>query len=75
MTNKQGFDKFAPLGPVLVSSEVKLMRKVCASRVLTVQLIPDPAKLQLTTSVNGELRQDTPVADLVFDVSLPPFLS
>jgi 2-keto-4-pentenoate hydratase/2-oxohepta-3-ene-1,7-dioic acid hydratase in catechol pathway len=52
--DKQGFDNFAPLGPVLVSSE----------------LIPDPAALHLKTSVNGEVRQDTPVADLVFDVSL-----
>ncbi|CAK9780357.1 hypothetical protein CC85DRAFT_278448 [Cutaneotrichosporon oleaginosum] len=56
----KGFDNFAPLGPVLVSPE----------------LIPDPAALQLKTSVNGELRQDTPVADLVFDIpTIISFLS
>lgn len=31
------------------------------------QLIPDPSKLRLTTSVNGEKRQDEAVSDLLFD--------
>ncbi|BEI83396.1 hypothetical protein CcaverHIS002_0312640 [Cutaneotrichosporon cavernicola] len=56
----KGFDNFAPLGPVLVSPE----------------LIANPAALRLKTSVNGELRQDTSVADLVFDVpTIISFLS
>lgn len=46
----KGFDSFAPLGPVLVSSA----------------LIPDPSKLQLKTVVNGQLRQDEGVSDLLF---------
>ncbi|RSH81659.1 uncharacterized protein EHS24_007839 [Apiotrichum porosum] len=56
----KGFDKFAPLGPVIVASA----------------LIPDPSKLDLKTVVNGEVRQETPVADLVFDVpTIISFLS
>jgi 2-keto-4-pentenoate hydratase/2-oxohepta-3-ene-1,7-dioic acid hydratase in catechol pathway len=46
----KGFDTFAPLGPVLVSSN----------------LIPDPAKLQLKTVVNGQVRQKEGVSDLLF---------
>ncbi len=46
----KGFDTFAPLGPCLVNSE----------------LIGDPAKLQLRTSVNGQVRQDETVSDLLF---------
>ncbi|GLA99219.1 hypothetical protein AtubIFM61612_010683 [Aspergillus tubingensis] len=48
----KSFDKFAPLGPVLVSS----------------QLIPDPASLTLRTWVNGEKRQQSGIDDLIFDV-------
>ncbi|KAN0116699.1 hypothetical protein V8E51_002676 [Hyaloscypha variabilis] len=47
----KGFDTFAPLGPVLVSSE----------------LIGDPKELLLKTIVNGELRQHEMVDDLLFD--------
>jgi 2-keto-4-pentenoate hydratase/2-oxohepta-3-ene-1,7-dioic acid hydratase in catechol pathway len=47
----KGFDTFAPLGPVLVSSE----------------LIGDPKKLLLKTIVNGELRQQEMTDDLLFD--------
>ena len=46
----KGFDTFAPLGPCLVSSE----------------LIDDPAKLHLRTIVDGEVRQDEDVSDLLF---------
>jgi 2-keto-4-pentenoate hydratase/2-oxohepta-3-ene-1,7-dioic acid hydratase in catechol pathway len=46
----KGFDTFAPLGPCLVSSE----------------LIPDPARLRLKTIVDGEVRQDEMVSDLLF---------
>lgn len=46
----KGFDTFAPLGPCLVNSE----------------LIQDPSKLQLKTIVDGQIRQDETVADLLF---------
>jgi hypothetical protein len=49
----KSFDKFAPLGPVLVSS----------------QEIQNPSKLQMRTRVNGELRQETCTNDMIFDVS------
>jgi 2-keto-4-pentenoate hydratase/2-oxohepta-3-ene-1,7-dioic acid hydratase in catechol pathway len=56
----KSFDKFAPLGPVLVSTSV----------------IPDPAKLTLKTWVNGEERQSSGIDDLIFDVpALIRFLS
>lgn len=48
----KGFDTFAPLGPALVSS----------------RLIVDPASLHLQTRINGQLRQDAGIHDLVFDV-------
>ncbi|KAH8588839.1 hypothetical protein B0O99DRAFT_524343 [Bisporella sp. PMI_857] len=47
----KGFDTFAPLGPVLVSSA----------------LIPDPSKLQLKTMINGDVRQEEGVSDLLFN--------
>ena len=31
--------------------------------------MPDPTRLRLRTWVNGELRQDASVADLIFDIS------
>lgn len=46
----KGFDTYAPLGPCLVSSE----------------LIRDPASLHLVTKVDGQVRQDTEVSDLLF---------
>lgn len=49
----KGFDTYAPLGPVLVSST----------------LIPDPSTLHLKTIVDGELRQNAGLDDLVFSVS------
>lgn len=48
----KAFDKFAPIGPSIVSTSV----------------IPDPSKLHLTTKVNGEPRQETGTDDLLFDV-------
>ncbi|KAH7141727.1 hypothetical protein EDB81DRAFT_691224 [Dactylonectria macrodidyma] len=48
----KGFDTFAPLGPVLVSS----------------RLIPDPASLHLRTIVDGEARQSSGVDDLLFSI-------
>ncbi|KAL2846683.1 hypothetical protein BJY01DRAFT_263246 [Aspergillus pseudoustus] len=56
----KGFDTFAPLGPCLIRAE----------------LIGDPRKLTLRTVIDGELRQDAPVSDLVFDCArLISFLS
>lgn len=49
----KGFDTFAPLGPCLVASHV----------------IGDPKDLWLKTTVNGEVRQDESVNDLLFDSS------
>ncbi|CAG9939070.1 unnamed protein product [Clonostachys rosea f. rosea IK726] len=49
----KGFDTYAPLGPVLVSST----------------LVPDPSTLHLKTIVDGELRQNAGLDDLVFSVS------
>ncbi len=47
----KGFDTFAPLGPVLVATTE----------------IPDPAQLQLKTIIDGEVRQEESVGDLLFD--------
>lgn len=47
----KGFDKFAPLGPVLVSPEV----------------VGNAGSLRLQTFVNGELRQGTNTSDLLFN--------
>lgn len=48
----KGFDKYAPISPVLVSPEV----------------VGAADMLQLKTYVNGELRQDTNTDDLLFGV-------
>jgi 2-keto-4-pentenoate hydratase/2-oxohepta-3-ene-1,7-dioic acid hydratase in catechol pathway len=48
----KGIDGFCPMGPCVVTADE----------------IGDPAKLRLTTHVNGKLRQDAPVADLIFDI-------
>ncbi|RHZ43499.1 fumarylacetoacetate hydrolase family protein [Aspergillus thermomutatus] len=47
----KGFDTYAPLGPCLVAGSE----------------IPDPSKLHLRTIVDGEVRQDESVSDLLFD--------
>lgn len=48
----KGFDKYAPLGPMLVSPKV----------------VGDASSLRLQTWVNGELRQDSETSDLLFGV-------
>lgn len=48
----KGIDGFCPMGPA----------------VLTADEVPDPKTLRLRTFVNGELRQDATVADLIFDI-------
>jgi 2-keto-4-pentenoate hydratase/2-oxohepta-3-ene-1,7-dioic acid hydratase in catechol pathway len=49
----KGIDGFCPMGPAI----------------LTADEVPDPTRLRLRTWVNGELRQDASVADLIFDIS------
>ena len=54
------FDTFAPLGPCLVTAEE----------------IPNPNRLQLSSRVNGEIRQQSSTSDMIFDVpTLIEFLS
>jgi len=48
----KGIDGFCPMGPA----------------VLTADEAPDPRTLHLRTWVNGELRQDVTLADLIFDI-------
>jgi 2-keto-4-pentenoate hydratase/2-oxohepta-3-ene-1,7-dioic acid hydratase in catechol pathway len=48
----KGIDGFCPMGPAI----------------LTADEAPDPTTLRLSTWVNGELRQDVLVADLIFDI-------
>lgn len=48
----KGIDGFCPMGPA----------------VLTADEVADPRALRLRTWVNGELRQDAQVADLIFDI-------
>ena len=56
----KSFDTFAPLGPCLA----------------TPATIADPNDLRLTTTVSGEVRQDTSTADMIFPVAqLIAFLS
>lgn len=47
----KGFDTYAPMGPCLVAHD----------------LIGDPSKLRLTTKINGSVRQDESLSDLLFD--------
>lgn len=48
----KGIDTFCPMGPAIVTADE----------------VPDPKALTLRTWVNGELRQDAVVADLIFDI-------
>jgi 2-keto-4-pentenoate hydratase/2-oxohepta-3-ene-1,7-dioic acid hydratase in catechol pathway len=48
----KGLDSFCPMGPAILSADEA----------------PNPARLVLTTWVNGERRQHAPVSDLIFDV-------
>ena len=49
-TRAKGADTFCPYGPWITTAEE----------------VPDPTALRLTTHVNGELRQDSTTADLIF---------
>jgi 2-keto-4-pentenoate hydratase/2-oxohepta-3-ene-1,7-dioic acid hydratase in catechol pathway len=56
----KGFDTFCPMGPALVTPDE----------------IPDPQMLQLTTTLNGQVMQDSNTADMIFTVAqLIAFLS
>jgi len=56
----KGFDGFSPLGPVLVTTEH----------------VPDPNNIKVLSYVNGEKRQDSSTADLIFKVQeIVSFLS
>ncbi|OAL36621.1 hypothetical protein AYO20_04237 [Fonsecaea nubica] len=48
----KAFDKFTVIGPILASTSY----------------VPDPSKLTLKTTVNGEQRQLTQTDDLIFDI-------
>ncbi|KAI5209456.1 hypothetical protein E4T39_00913 [Aureobasidium subglaciale] len=48
----KGFDGACPIGPVLASSK----------------LIPDPSKLHMKGSKNGNVMQDSGIDDLIFDI-------
>lgn len=48
----KGIDGFCPMGPAI----------------LTADEVPDPTALKLSTWVNGALRQDARVSDLIFDI-------
>ncbi len=48
----KSLDGYCPMGPAIVTTDE----------------IPDLGALRLLTRVNGELRQDAPVSDLIFDV-------
>lgn len=56
----KGFDTFCPLGPCLVTPDE----------------IPDPSALTLRTIVSGEVMQESPLSDLIFDIpTIIEFLS
>lgn len=56
----KGFDTFCPLGPWLVTPDE----------------IPDPGRLSIKTTLNGEIKQDDTTANMIFDVpTLIGFLS
>ena len=60
ITTGKGCDTFCPLGPEIVTRDE----------------IPDPGALRLASYVNGEIRQSSATADMLFDVAtLIAFLS
>ena len=52
MSYGKSFDAFAPFGPYLVAPEV----------------VGDPHHLQLTTKVNGEIRQNENTSDMIWNI-------
>jgi 2-keto-4-pentenoate hydratase/2-oxohepta-3-ene-1,7-dioic acid hydratase in catechol pathway len=55
-TRAKGFDTFCPVGPVVVGADARDGTSI------------DPGKLAIFTRVNGDLKQDSSTADLIFDV-------
>ena len=56
----KSFDTFCPLGPVLVTADE----------------LPDPQRLRVTTTLNGQMVQDQSTSDMIFSVArLISFLS
>lgn len=51
-STRKSFDTFTPIGPYVVTKDE----------------VPDPSALHLRCWVNGELRQDTSIGDLIFDI-------
>jgi 2-keto-4-pentenoate hydratase/2-oxohepta-3-ene-1,7-dioic acid hydratase in catechol pathway len=51
-STRKSFDTFTPVGPWVVTADE----------------LPDPAELRLSCWVNGNLRQDASIGDLIFDV-------
>ena len=49
---RKSFDTFTPLGPAIVTTEE----------------VPEPQRVSLSLSVNGDVRQSATTADLIFDV-------
>ncbi len=50
----KSLDGFCPMGPALVTADT----------------VPDVGRLRVQTRVNGELRQNAPVSDLIFDIPM-----
>ncbi len=50
----KGFDSFCPMGPAIVTADE----------------LPDPGQLAVRSYVNGELRQDARVSDMLFGIPL-----
>ena len=56
----KSFDTFSPIGPLLVAPSA----------------LDDPAAMQMTVTVNGDVRQDDSTGDLIFDIpTLVSYLS
>lgn len=52
VSRSKGQDTFCPIGPWITTADE----------------VPDPHQLRITTTVNGQVRQDSTTADLLFDV-------
>ncbi|WP_205857450.1 fumarylacetoacetate hydrolase family protein [Phytoactinopolyspora endophytica] len=48
----KGFDGFAPLGPYLVTADA----------------VPDPGRLEMTLTIDGQIRQQASTSQMVFDI-------
>jgi 2-keto-4-pentenoate hydratase/2-oxohepta-3-ene-1,7-dioic acid hydratase in catechol pathway len=55
-TRAKGFDTFCPIGPAVIGADARDGSSI------------DPGKLAIRTRVNGDLKQDSSTADLIFDV-------